>query len=157
MVWNGDTGSAAWRPKSQQNAKALRSFRDAMEDIRTVLEFRPDAAMSVDFIRNAGRKVSVELRKLLLDGTPLVHRVLERPRFRPLRDRGGLTGDVNEINGPVGHTENGTVVVIVQRAVNTNSPSFPYVPGLHHRAKFFGPLGAYATPNPAIRVLDLQL
>ena len=96
MEGNGDTGSTAWRPKTQQNAKALRSFRDAMDDIRDVLEIRPDTAMSVGFIRNAGRKVSVELRKLLLDGAPLVHRVLNRPRFQRLRDRGGLTGDIYE-------------------------------------------------------------
>ena len=91
-----DMRSAIWKPKPQQNAKALRSFQDAMDDIRDVLEFRPDASLSVDYLRKAGRKVSVELRKLLLDGTPLVHRVLEGPRFQPLRDRGGLTGDVYE-------------------------------------------------------------
>ena len=96
MEGNWDTGSTAWRPKSQQNAKALRSFRDTMDDIRDVLEFRPDAALSVGYIRNAGRKVSVELRKLLLDSAPLVHRVLKGPRFQPLRDRAGLKGDVYE-------------------------------------------------------------
>ena len=88
--------SAVWLPKPQQNAKALRSFRDAMEDIRDFLEFRPEVSMSVDYIRKAGRKVSVELRKLLLDGTPMVHRVLQRPRFHPLRDKGSLTGDIYE-------------------------------------------------------------
>ena len=50
-----------------------------------------------------------------------------------------------------------TVVVIVQRTVNTNSPSFPYVPGLHLRTKLFGLLGAYAAPDPPIRIRDLQL
>lgn len=88
--------NAVWLPKPQQNAKALRSFRDSMDDLRDVLEFRPDVSMSVDYLRSAGRKVSVELRKLLLDGTPLVHHVLKGPRFQPLRDRGGLTGDVYE-------------------------------------------------------------
>ena len=75
---------AAWRPKSQQNAKALRSFRDAVNDIREILESRPEVALSTEYIRNAGRKVSVELRKLLLDGAPLVHRVLQGPKFQPL-------------------------------------------------------------------------
>ena len=42
----------------------------------------------------AGRNTSVELRKLLFDATPLVHRVLHRPRFHPLRRREGLSGDV---------------------------------------------------------------
>ena len=45
-------------------------------------------------IRNAGRKVSVELRKLLWDGTPLVHHVLKGPRFHMLRDKCALTGNV---------------------------------------------------------------
>ena len=67
-----------------------------MDDIREVLEFRTDVSMSVDYIRNAGRKVSVELRKLLLDGALLVHRVLQGPRFRRLRYSSGLTGDVYE-------------------------------------------------------------
>ena len=93
---NGDIARAAWRPKSQLNAKALRSFRDTMDGLRDILEFRPEVSLSTDYIRNAGRKVSVELRKLLLDGVPLVHRVLQGARFQPLRDRGGLTGDVYE-------------------------------------------------------------
>ena len=42
----------------------------------------------------AGRRASVELRKLLLDGSPLVHRVLHRPRFHPLRSKDRLAGDV---------------------------------------------------------------
>ena len=96
MEGNRHSETTTWRPKSQQNAKALRSFGDAMDDIRDVLEFRPDVSVSVDYIRNAGRKVSVELRKLLLDGAPLVHRVLQRPRFPPLRDSAGLMGDVYE-------------------------------------------------------------
>ena len=96
MEDNGDMARAAWRPKSQLNAKALRSFRDTMDGIRDILEFRPEVSLSTDYIRNAGRKVSVELRKLLLDGVPLVHRVLQGARFQPLRDRGGLTGDVYE-------------------------------------------------------------
>ena len=67
-----------------------------MDDTRAVLEFRPDRTLSVEYIRNAGRKVSVELRKLLLDRAPLLHRVVEGPRFNPLRDRTGLTGDIYE-------------------------------------------------------------
>ena len=93
---DGNTANTAWRPKPEQNAKALRSFRDSMDDIRDVLEFRPDVSLSVDYIRNGGRRASVELRKLLLDGRPLVHRVLQGPRFQPLRNKAGLTGDVYE-------------------------------------------------------------
>lgn len=96
MVGTGDKGSIVWRPKSQQNAKALRSFSDAMNDIRDVLEYRPDAALSMDHIRHTSRKASVELRKLLLDGAPLVHRILEGPRFHPLRDKASLVGDIYE-------------------------------------------------------------
>lgn len=96
MEGNEKKRTTVWRPKSQQNAKALRSFRDAMEDLRDVLEFRPGTSWSTDYIRYAGRRLSVELRKLLLDGAPLVHRVLQKPRFQPLRDRGSLTGDIYE-------------------------------------------------------------
>lgn len=96
MEQSKEVDSALWRPKPQQNAKALRSFKDAMSDIRDILEFRPDAALSVDFIRTASRKVSVGLRKLILDAAPLLHRVLERPRFLPLRGRASLTGDIYE-------------------------------------------------------------
>lgn len=96
MEGNKHPAGTAWRPKSQQNAKALRSFRDAMQDIRDVLELRADAAMSIDFMRHSGRKVSVELRKLLLDGAPLMHRVLQRPRLLPLRNTDALVGDVYE-------------------------------------------------------------
>ena len=45
-------------------------------------------------MRLAGRRASVELRKFLLDGSPLVHRVLRRPRFHPLRSKERLVGDV---------------------------------------------------------------
>ena len=96
MEGNRDTGNTVWRPKSRQSAKALRSFKDAMDDMGDALDFQPDAALSVEYVRNAGRKVSVELRKLLLDGAPLMHRVLQGPRFQPLRDSGGLTGDAYE-------------------------------------------------------------
>ncbi len=89
-------GNTVWGPKSQQNAKALRSFKDAMNDIGDVVDFEAGPGLSVEYIRNAGRKVSVALRKLILDGAPLIHRVLQGPRFEPLRDRGGLTGDVYE-------------------------------------------------------------
>lgn len=96
MEANSNNGNTVLRPKRQQNAKALRSFKDTMDDIREVLEFRPDAVFSVGYIRRASRKVSVELRKLLLDGAPLMHRVLEGPRFHPLRDSADLTGDIYE-------------------------------------------------------------
>ena len=96
MEADRDMGNTAWRPKSQQNAKALRSFKDAMNDIGDVVDLEAGPGLSVDYIRNAGRKVSVALRKLILDGAPLIHRVLQGARFQPLRDRGGLTGDVYE-------------------------------------------------------------
>ena len=51
---------------------------------------------SVGGMRTVGRKASVELRKLLFDGTPLVHRVLHRPRFHPLFDSKSLAGDIYE-------------------------------------------------------------
>ena len=96
MGLNGYSGIApsTWEPKPQQNAKALRLFRDGMDDMNDVLRFPPGAG--VGQLRNAARKVSVELRKLLYDSTPLVHRVLHRPRFHPLWNRGRLTGDVYE-------------------------------------------------------------
>ncbi len=96
MVRPGNTESTIWRPNSQQNARALRSFKDAMEDIRDIVEFRPDTDWSAGSIRNASRKVAIELRKLMLDGTGLMSRVLFRPRFQPLRDKAGLVGDVYE-------------------------------------------------------------
>ena len=91
-----DSGDAisTWEPKSQQNAKALRLFREGMDDMHSVLGLLRQG--SVGGIRTAGRKVSVELRKLLFDGTPLVHRVLHRPRFHPLSNRESLTGDLYE-------------------------------------------------------------
>ena len=89
----GDATST-WEPKSQQNAKALRLFREGMDDLHGALGLLHQG--SVGGMRTAGRKVSVELRKLLLDSTPLAHRVLHRPRFHPLPSREGLTGDLYE-------------------------------------------------------------
>ena len=96
MEDNEDTARPVRRPKSQQNAKAPRLFRDAMDDIPDIMGFRSEVPLSVDYIRNAGRKVSVELRKLLSDRVPLVHRVLQAPIFHPLRDKRRLAGDVYE-------------------------------------------------------------
>ena len=137
MEDNGDTTRAAWRPKSQQNAKALRSFRDAVNDIREILEFRPEVALSTEYIRNAGRKVSVELRKLLLDGAPLVHRVLQGPKFQPLRDRSGLTGDVYENSFTMRvapGTENGPALSLV--AARTWSITVYPLHGLRFDSRF---------------------
>ena len=84
-----------WEPKSQLNAKALRLFRDGMDDLNDALGLLLRQG-SIGQMRTVGRRVSVELRKLLFDNTPLVHRVLHRPRFHPLSDRNTLTGDLYE-------------------------------------------------------------
>ena len=94
MEKNRRATSIVWCPKSQQSAKALRSLIDAMDDMGDALRFPPGA--SVGHIRKAARRVSVELRKLFLDGAPLIHRVLQRTRFDPLRDKNRLTGDTYE-------------------------------------------------------------
>ena len=80
-----------WEPKRQQNAKALRLFRDGMDEMHEALWAPGVEAWRT---RLASRRASVELRKFLLDGTPLVHRVLQRPRFHPLRNKDNLSGDV---------------------------------------------------------------
>ena len=80
-----------WEPKPQQNAKALRLFRDGMDEMHEALWLPSGEAWRT---RLASRRASVELRKFLLDGSPLVHRVLRRPRFHPLRKKDGLSGDV---------------------------------------------------------------
>ena len=66
-----DSGDAAtaWNPKPQQNAKALRLFCEGMDDMHGALAMLSQG--SVGEIRTVGRKVSVELRKLLFDDTPL--------------------------------------------------------------------------------------
>ena len=84
----------AWNPKPHQNAKALRLFREGMDDMHGSLGMLSRG--SKGGVRTVGRKVSVELRKLLFDGTPLVHRVLHRPRFHPLFSSEGLAGDIYE-------------------------------------------------------------
>lgn len=83
--------AAAWEPKPHQNAKALRLFRDGMDEMHEALW---SFGREVWRIRLASRRASVELRKFLLDGSPLVHRVLRRPRFHPLRRKESLSGDV---------------------------------------------------------------
>ena len=90
-----ETGTAsAWQPKPQQNAKALRLFHEGMDDIHESLRLLQDG--HVGSVGTIGRRVSVELRKLLFDATPLVHRVVHRPRFHALLDKAALTGDVYE-------------------------------------------------------------
>ena len=84
--------ASTWETKPQQNAKALRLFRDGMENMHGGLwSFRED----VWRLPAATRSISVELRKFLFDGTPLVHRVLLRPRFHPLKRTESLAGDVH--------------------------------------------------------------
>ena len=88
---SGDTATA-WNPKRHQNAKALRLFHEGMEDIHGALAILNRG--TVGGMGRVGRRVSVELRKLLFDGAPLVHRVLQGPRFHPLVDAENLAGDV---------------------------------------------------------------
>ncbi|MXY52060.1 MAG: hypothetical protein F4Y86_05970 [Gammaproteobacteria bacterium] len=89
-----DDAADVWVPKGSLNAKALRLFRDGMGEINAALADLSRGA--VGGLRTSGRRVSVELRKLLFDRTPLVHRVLEGPRFHPLPDKESLVGDVYE-------------------------------------------------------------
>ena len=91
---NSGDASIAWNPKPHQNAKALRLFWEGMDDMHGALAMLSRG--SVGGMRIVGRKVSVELRKLLFDGVPLVHRVLHRPRFHPLFNYESLAGDVYE-------------------------------------------------------------
>ena len=82
-----------WHPKSQQNAKALRLFRESMHDINENL--RSLSSLSVRRVRSVARRLSIELRKLLFDGKPLINAVVYRPRLHPLHDRNTLTGDIH--------------------------------------------------------------
>ena len=86
--------AALWQPKQQQNAKALRLFREGMDDMHESLRLLHGGHLGQ--VGSIGRKVSVGLRKLLFDATPLVHRVLHRPRSHALRDKAALTGDIYE-------------------------------------------------------------
>lgn len=83
-----------WKPRSSQNARALRLFIESMDIIDEALCFPPDPV--IDHMGRVARRVSIELRKLLLDGRPLLHTVLQRPRLHPLNDHQSLTGDVYE-------------------------------------------------------------
>lgn len=89
-----ESDPSTWLPKQNQNAKALRLFHDGMKNMNDALQFPLGAG--VGQLTISGRKVSVELRKLLYDSKPLVHRVLQRTRFHPLRNKARLTGDVYE-------------------------------------------------------------
>ena len=89
-----DDAAGVWVPKGGLNAKALRLFCEGMDEINTALAALRRGA--VGGLRTSGRRVSVELRKLLFDGAPLVHRVLQGPRFHVLPDKESLVGDVYE-------------------------------------------------------------
>ena len=82
-----------WQPKSQQNAKVLRLFKESMDDINDNL--RSLSSLSVSRMRSVARRLSIELRKLLLDGNPLLNAVVDRPQLHPLHDRNILTGDIH--------------------------------------------------------------
>ena len=81
-----------WTPKPSQNARALRLFMESMDVIVEALCFPPDAV--VDHMGRVARRVSIELRKLLFDSSPLLHAVLHRPRLHPLNDGGSIRGDI---------------------------------------------------------------
>ena len=81
----------SWKPKPQQNAKALRLFVETMEDIND--SFYLSGSDSLVNIPRVARHLAVPLRKLLLDGRPLVHSVLQGPRFHPLFHPSHLSGD----------------------------------------------------------------
>lgn len=83
-----------WKPRPNQNGRALRLFVESMDVIIETLCFSPGFA--VDDFGRAARSVATELRKLLFDGRPLLHAVLQRPRLHPLSDIGAVSGDVYE-------------------------------------------------------------
>ena len=84
----------SWEPKASQNARAIRLFVDSIGEIGDALRLPSDPV--VGHMGSAARRVSIQLRKLLFDGSPLFHAVLVRPRLHPLVDRGTLAGDVYE-------------------------------------------------------------
>ena len=81
-----------WQPKATQNARAFRLFLESMDVINEALGFPSEP--QVDHVGRVARTVSIELRKLLFDSSPLLHRVLQRPRLHPLKARHTLKGDV---------------------------------------------------------------
>ena len=83
-----------WQPKPQQKAKTFRLFRESMCDMNDSL--RSLSSLPVNRMRSVARRVSIELRKLLLNGTPLLHAVVHRPRLHPLHDRNKLMGDIHK-------------------------------------------------------------
>ena len=83
-----------WQPRATQNARSFRLFMESMDVINEALCFPPEP--QVVHIGRVARTVSIELRKLLFDGSPLLHRVLQGPRLHPLKARYTLTGDVYE-------------------------------------------------------------
>ena len=83
-----------WQPKATQNARSFRLFMESMDVINEALCFPPEP--QVGHIGRVARTVSIELRKLLFDSSPLLHMVLQGPRLHPLKARDTLTGDVYE-------------------------------------------------------------
>lgn len=84
----------AWQPKATQNARAFRLFMESMDVINEALCFPSEP--QVGHMGRVARTVSIELRKLLFDSSPLLHRVLQRSRLHPRRAREALTGDIYE-------------------------------------------------------------
>ena len=80
-----------WKPKEQQNGRALRLFIDSFDEINDCLSLLQSSQF--DKIPSLARRVSIQLRKLLFDGSPLIHKVLRGPRFLPLNCRDTLPGD----------------------------------------------------------------
>ena len=81
-----------WQPKASQNARAIRLFIESMDNINEALCFPPNPV--VGHTGKVARRVSIELRKLLFDGRPLLHTVLQGLRLHPLKGRETLTGDI---------------------------------------------------------------
>ena len=83
-----------WQPKASQNGRAFRLFLESMDVINDALCFPSNP--NVEHMGRVARRVSVELRKLLLDGRPLIHAVLHKPRLHPLHEARSLKGDIYE-------------------------------------------------------------
>ena len=80
-----------WKPKGQQQANPFRLFNESMYEIMDNLDSL--ATSDLRDVPRTARRLAVELRKLLCDGTPLVHQVLEGTRFHPLHQTESLLGD----------------------------------------------------------------
>lgn len=83
-----------WQPKASQNARAFRLFMESMDVMNEALRF--PSGPHVGHIGRVARTVSIELRKLIFDSSPLLHRILQRVRLHPLMAGEALTGDIYE-------------------------------------------------------------